>query len=188
MKHHINIVIIALRVILFAAAVMCIINLLKAYEFISTSDIDNLYSYFDTLFTPIDSATLNNRKILGVPYLANLKWIAIGFTLCYTALLIYGMLGIIQFYKCLLKIEKDQIFYHTQGNQFRKVGATVIIFAKVKYILFCFIGILSYFDISQFFKQIPMLLSLYLIGKLILIMSYMAERGEFIKEENDLTV
>ncbi|MDV6167547.1 DUF2975 domain-containing protein [Flavobacterium sp. DG1-102-2] len=188
MKHHINIVIIALRVILFAAAVMCFINLIKTYEFFFTTDIDKLYSYFDNHFTPIDAVTLNNRKLLSASHITNLKWVAIGFTLCYTALLMYGMSGIVRFYKCLLKIEKNQIFYHEQGAQFRKVGATVIIFAKVKYVLFCFAGILSYFDISQFFKQIPMLLSLYLIGKLILIMSYMAERGEFIKEENDLTV
>lgn len=188
MKHHINIVIIALRVVLFAVALMCIYNLFRSYGFFMNEDINELYNYFSDYFNPIDEVGINSRKLLGASYIFDLKWLAIGFTISYTALLIYGMAAIVKFYKCLLRIEKGQMFYYEQGTEFRKVGGNIIIFAKVKYVLFCLVGILSYFDITQFFKQIPQLLLLYLVGKLILIMSYMAEKGEFIKEENELTI
>lgn len=188
MKHHLNIIIIALRVILFAAAIMCIINLIQAFGFIQTNDPIAVNDFFLNYFTAPKLITPNDVEQLGARYFFNVKWLAIGFTITYTALIVYGMTGIIRLYKCLLKIEKGQMFYNEQGVQFRKVGATIIIFAKLKYVLFCFTGIMSYLDISTFFKQIPAFLTLYLIGKLILIMSYITEKGEFIQEENELTI
>lgn len=188
MKHHLNVVIIALRVILFAAGIMCIFNLVMAYGFIVNNDTDTIYGYFREYFSPLNQTVVGNIDKLGAAYFAPIQYLAIGFTLSYTALLIYGMAAIVRFYKCLLKIEKGQMFYYEQGIGFRRVGGSIIIFAKVKYCLFCLVGILSYLDISQFFRQIPQLLLLYLVGKLILIMSYMAEKGEFIKEENELTI
>jgi len=188
MKHHLNIVIIALRVILFAAAILCLFNLVMTYEFITDNNTDAIYSYFREYFSPLNQTVVGNIDKLGAAYFGPILWLGVGFTLSYTALLIYGMTVIVRFYKCLLKIEKGQMFYYEQGAEFRKVGGRIIIFAKVKYVLFCLVGILSYFDITQFFRQIPQLLLLYLVGKLILIMSYMAEKGEFIKEENELTI
>lgn len=188
MKHHLNVVIIALRVILFAAGIMCIFNLVMTYGFIADNDTDAIYSYFREYFSPLDQAVVGNIDKLGAAYFAPIQYLAIGFTLSYTALLIYGMAAIVRFYKCLLKIEKGQMFYNEQGIQFRKAGATIIIFAKLKYLLFCLVGILSYLDIITFFREIPEFLAIYLIGKFILIMSHMAETGEFIKEENELTI
>ena len=188
MKHHINIIIIALRVILFVAGVMCIFNLVQTYGFLQNDDQKSINDFFLNYFTQIDKVSINKRELLGASYFFNIKWLAIGFLVAYTALLLYGMTGIVRLYKCFLKIEKGEMFYNEQGIEFRKVGATIIIFAKVKYVLFCFTGIMSYLDITAFFKQIPALLTFYLIGKLILIMSYMAEKGEFIKEENELTI
>ena len=188
MKHHINIVIIALRVILFASGLMCVYNLVRAFGFIMDDNTKEIYDYFHIYFTPLTPSVTKSINALGNTYFPNIQWLAIGFPIAYTALIIYGMSGIVRLYKCLLKIEKGQIFYTEQGVQFRKVGGTIIIFAKIKYLLFCFTGIIVYFDVSTFAKQLPELLTLYLIGKLILIMSYMAEKGEFIKEENDLTV
>jgi len=188
MKHHLNVVIIALRVILFAAGIMCIFNLVMTYGFMADNDADAIYSYFREYFSPLNQTVVGNIDKLGAAYFAPIQYLAIGFTLSYTALLIYGMAAIIRLYKCLLKIEKGQMFYNEQGTQLKKVGATVIIFAKVKYLLFCFTGVMSFLDISTFVKQIPELLAVYLIGKFILIMSHMAETGEFIKEENELTI
>ncbi|RWX00220.1 hypothetical protein [Flavobacterium cerinum] len=187
MKHHLNIIIIALRVVLFVAAIMCVFNLIQAYGFIQTDDPVAINEFFLNYFTA-PKLSLGSLEQLGARYFFNIKWLAIGFTITYTALLVYGITGIIRLYKCLLKIEKGQMFYNEQGAQFRKVGATVIIFAKLKYVLFCFTGILSYLDISTFFKQLPAFLTLYLVGKLIFIMSYITEKGEFIQEENELTI
>ena len=192
MKHHLNVIIIALRVVLFVAAIMCIYNLIRAFGLIQNDDPIVTNEFFQDYFTaPVlipGEISLNDMEHLGARYFFNVKWLAVGFMIAYAALLFYGMTGVIRLYKCLLKIEKGQMFYNEQSIQFRKVGITVIIFAKLKYLLFCFTGIMSYLDISTFFKQIPAFLILYLIGKLIFIMSYMAEKGEFIKEENELTI
>jgi hypothetical protein len=187
-RHHINVVIIALRVILFAAAVVCLYNLFRAFGFIEENDSAVINEFLLNYFTPIVKTYPKDMQLLGARSFFNIKWLAIGFMIAYTALIIYGMNGIVRLYKCLLRIEKGQLFYNEQGEQLRKVGATVIIFAKIKYVLFCFVGIMSFLDISTFIKQLPELLAVYLIGKLILIMSYIAEKGEFIKEENELTI
>lgn len=80
------------------------------------------------------------------------------------------------------------MFYHTQGDELRKAGAAVIIFAKSKYLLLVTMGTMVYVDLAIFFTEIPAFLALYLSGKFILLMSYMAEKGEYIKEEVDLTI
>lgn len=188
MKHHLNVIIIALRVVLFAAAVVSIYNMIRAFGFIEEGNPIEVNKFFLDYFTPLEKIEFNDIEWLGARYFFDIKWLAIGFMLAYTALLVYGISGIIRLYKCLLKIEKGQMFYSEQGIQLKKVGATLIIFAKLKYLLFCLVGILSYLDIFTFFRQIPELLAIYLIGKFILIMSHMAETGEFIKEENELTI
>ena len=186
--HHINVVIIALRIILFAAALVCIFNLIIGYAFINENDPSVINDFLLNYFSNFVKVNPTDMKSLGVRSFFDIKWLAIGFMIAYTALIIYGMSGMVRLYKCLLKIEKGQIFYNEQGNQLRKVGGTIIIFAKIKYVLFCFVGIVSFADISTFITQIPGFLALYLIGKLILIMSFIAEKGEFIQEENELTI
>lgn len=187
-RHHINVVIIALRVILFGAALICIYNLIMAFRFIEENDPTIINDFLLNYFTALGKLDSQALQSLGTRYLFDIKWLAIGFMVAYTTLIIYAMSGLVRLYKCLLKIEKGQMFYNEQSNQLRKVGATVIIFAKLKYLLFCFIGIMSFLDISTFFKQLPEFLAFYLLGKFILIMSYMAEKGEFIQEENELTI
>ena len=177
MKHHLNIIIIALRVIFAAIAINAIYNFISSVIFIQTDDPAVITEYFSNTFTPLIPRDVTISK-----------WFASAFTLLYGILLIYGITAVIRFYKCLLKIEKGNMFYEEQGTQLRKTGATIIIFAKLQYLLFCTMGGMFYFDLTQFFKQLPEFLALYLIGKLILLYSYMAEKGEFIREENDLTV
>jgi|GEM_PF-1937030 len=188
MKHHLNVIIIALRVVLFAATVVCVYNLVRAFGFIQNTNSIEVNKFLMDYFTPLEKINLNDIDWLAARYFFDIKWLAVGFMLAYTAVLIFGMSGIIRLYKCLLKIEKGQMFYNEQGIQFKKAGATIIIFAKLKYLLFCLVGILSYLDIITFFREIPEFLAIYLIGKFILIMSHMAEKGEFIKEENELTI
>ena len=188
-KHHINVITIVLLMAVLAIAIICIDFIIAAINIIQSSDVmvvnEFLLNYFSLLDDDID---LSNNNWLGIRYFFDIKWFAIGFIIAYLALFIYLMKGTVRLYKCLLKIRKDELFYNEQGEEFRKVGATIIIFAKLKYILFCFTGIMSFGDITVFIKEIPAFLILYLFGKFILIMSYITERGELIKEENELTI
>ncbi|MDV6167548.1 DUF2975 domain-containing protein [Flavobacterium sp. DG1-102-2] len=178
MKHHLNIIILALRAAITFATGMVLYYFGTAYRLITQNDPALLKGIFANYFTPLYHNTIDGNRI----------WLGTAFCIAYGLLLIYIIIGITCFYRCLLRIEKGKMFYHTQGNQFRRAGSTFIIFAKVKYVLFVATGTLLYFDVKIFFTEIPAFLALYLIGKLILVMSHMAEKGEFIKEENELTI
>lgn len=174
--HHINVIIIALRVVIFVSATMALFNFRMAYKFISEQNPKHIKNYFTEFFS-LDSQ-LNHNNI----------WLASTFAILFGLLLTYLIYGAVWFYKCLLRIEKGKMFYSTQGEDFKKAGAAIIIFAKLKYLLVCAMGLVVYFELDVLFTQLLPFLGIYLIGKLILLMSYMAEKGEFIKEENELTI
>ncbi len=174
--HHINIIIIALRVLVAVVSAMVIFNIAGGIILLIQNDPEAARDFVNETFT-VPSYRIREDV-----------WFASAFSILYGMLLIYLIYGIIRFYKCLLKIEKGKMFYNEQGEDFRKAGSAVIIFAKAKYLLFCIIGVIVYFDIPVFFKQMLPFLGVYLIGKLLLLMSYIAEKGEFIQEENELTI
>jgi len=174
MKHHLNIMITALRITMFAASVIAIVNLIVAISLAFFEDASLTKNYFDS-----DFITKTNHNSL---------WLSLVFLTLYSSLLLYAVFGLAKFYNCLIKIKKGHLFYHTQGLEFKKAGAAIILFAKFKYVLFCVMGIIAYYDISVLFKRIPELLSVYMIGKLVLLLSHLAEKGEFIKKENELTI
>lgn len=178
MKHHINIIILALRFAIAAAGFMALFQLGAAFVFLTQNEPDTVKDFFGDYFTPLAS---------NMPYRNN-EWFGGAFCIIYAGLLIYAIIGTIRFYKCLLRIEKGKMFYSTQGHEFCKAGAAIIIFAKCRYLLFCTMGSTVYFDLTIFFRELPSFLAIYLVGKLILLMSYMAEKGEFIQEENELTI
>ncbi|MFD2601517.1 hypothetical protein [Flavobacterium suzhouense] len=177
MKHHLNIIILALRAVITFAAGMILYYIGYAYLFISNDETALIKDFFYDYFTPITSA---------VPDVNN-KWFAIAFCVVYSALLVYAIVGVTRLCNCLISIRKGKMFYHTQGNEFRRAGSTFIIFAKSRYILFCTTAVL-YFDVTIFFRQLPSFLLLYLLGKLILLLAHITEKGEFIQEENELTI
>lgn len=177
MKHHLNIIILALRFLIAATAIMALYQLWMAVLFITQNDPELVKDFFSDYFTAIAK---------NMPYRNN-EWFGSTFCVIYSGLLIYVTLGIIRLYKCLNKIRKGQLFYSTQGNELRKAGGTVIIFAKAQYLLFCTMAVL-YFDLTIFFRELPEFLAVYLLGKFILLLSHMAEKGEYIQQENELTI
>ncbi|AWH84627.1 hypothetical protein HYN59_05615 [Flavobacterium album] len=134
--------------------------------------------FFSDYFTPLAKNT---------PYRNN-EWFGSAFCIIYAALLIYCVTGLRSFYKSLNRIKIGGMFEPGQDEAFRKAAATIIIFAKSKYLLFCTMGSMLYFDLTIFFREIPSFLAVYLIGKFIYLVSGMAERGAFIQEENQLTI
>lgn len=188
MKHHLNVIITALIAVLLSGTIICIYNLYITIQFLAAANpLEIIKDHFEQYLTLTDIVSTNNFKYNGPGLLAG-RWMASAFTVLYVSLLIYGMAAILRLYNCLRNIEKGIVFYTDQGLELKKAANGIIIFGKCKYLLFCLMGILAFFDISTFFRRLPELLAVYLIGKFILIMSHIAERGEFIKEENDLTV
>ncbi|PZR23835.1 MAG: hypothetical protein DI539_02350 [Flavobacterium psychrophilum] len=177
MKHHLNIIILALRAAITIAAGMILYYMGYAYRLVTNNDPALIKDFFSDYFTPLTSA---------VPDVSN-KWFAVAFCIIYSGLLVYAIIGAARFCNCLLSIKKGEMFYHNQGVAFRKAGSTFIIFAKSRYILFCTTAVL-YFDITIFIRQLPSFLLLYLLGKLILLLAHITQKGEFIKEENELTI
>ncbi len=177
MKRDLTIIYLALRAAIIIMAVWAIIHLNTAYNILNynspTVVKDSLSEYFTTI----------EWKIY-----ANGKWQAAAFCVAYALLIVYLIYGIIRFYRCITKIENGKMFYTKQGEEFRKAGIAIIGFAKLKYFLFCGFGMLYFFDSGILFRQLPSFLAIYLLGKLILLMSYMTQKGEFVKQENELTI
>lgn len=177
MKHHLTVLIIAIRVIIAVGAIMAVFSFFKSATFLLSDDHTAIREYFSSYFTPFTSLSYHNTK-----------WLAGCFTILYGILLMYGVMGATRIYYSLLNIKNGGVFYQDQANEFKKAGANIIIFAKVKYLLFCTMGVLAYFDLTVFITQVPSFITIYLIGKLFLVINYVIQKGEIIKEENDLTI
>ena len=178
MRHHINIITLAVRAAIVIASCMAFIQLIMAILFHFEDGSLLVKDFFSDYFTPLAKST---------PY-SNNEWYGSAFCIIYAMLLIYCVSGLVRFYKSLNLINKGEIFGEGQVVAFRKTASTVIIFAKSKYLLFCTMGSLLYFDLTIFFREIPSFLAVYLIGKFMYLMSGMAEKGTFIQEENELTI
>lgn len=174
MKHHLNVLIIALRVIIFALGVMVGWEVLALIGIIQEGSVA-ADEYFEDLFTPMRFGY-------------NPLWMGIVFIVLNIGLIAYLIWSMVRLYRCFLKFEKGNVFYTKQAAEFRAIGAGIIIFAKSRYLLFCTMGAVVYFDLSVFYKQLIPFLAIYLIGKIFLVLSYVSETGEVLKEEHDLTV
>ncbi|MGQ2983463.1 hypothetical protein [Flavobacterium sp.] len=178
MRHHINIIALAVRIAITVASCMAAFYLAMVVFFHLEDGHLLVKEFFSDHFTPITS---------GVTYHNN-EWFGSAFCIIYAVLLIYCVTGLQRFHKGLKRIKKGGMFEPGQDESFRKAAATVVIFAKSKYLLFCTMGSLLYFDLTIFFREIPSFLAVYLIGKFIYLISGMAEKGTFIQEENQLTI
>lgn len=174
--HHINVIITALRILITVTVIIAVINVGMGI-FVLIKDDHGIARAFLAQTFKLPDFTINEE--VGV---------AATFGILYGALLFYLIYGIKRFYSCLVKIKAGKMFYNYQGEDFRKAGEAIIIFAKAKYVLYCCIGPVVFFNIAVFFTQILPFLVVYLAGKLLNIMAYMAEKGEFIQEENELTI
>ena len=173
-KHHLNVLIISLRVILFCLGLYAMYHFVLLAGFISKGGLDFAIDYTSELFKPLRKADTVVFPII--------------FVILHIALIVYLIITLVRLYKSFLYFEKERVFYQKQGEDLRKIGAGIIIFAKGRYLLFCTMGVVIYFDLTVFFTQLIPLLGLYLVGKIFLVLAYISEKGEVIKEENELTI
>lgn len=178
MKRDLTIIYLALRAAIIITTVWAIIHITTAKNIISYDDPNVVKDALSEYFSPTE----------GWAVYASDKTEAAAFCIVYALLIVYLIYGIIRFYRCITKIENGKMFYTTQGEEFRKAANNIIGFAKLKYLLFCGVGMLYFFDLEILFRQLPSFIAIYLLGKLILLMSYMTQTGEFVKQENELTI
>lgn len=174
MKYHLNILMIALRIIIFALLLMILYNSVAGLGIVTVQSKESMDAYFDMfqILRPHGNTPLYSGIFIGT----------------YVGLLIYLLIITIKLYKTFSRFEGGHMFYARQGAELRQIGGGIIIFAKSRYLIFCIMGAIVFGDIFVFFKQVPIFLALYLIGKIFLVMSYVSVEGESLKEENDLTV
>jgi len=173
MKHNLTVILLALRAAVIVIAGMCIFHLFCLYTslvYIDDSAISPISSYF--------------RPLTGIADL----WAEPLFLGLYALLLGYLVYTLVNLYKSFTNLQKENIFYPKQAREFKRAGGGIIIFAKCKYLLFCSFGALPFHDIGIFLKEIAPFLVVYLLGKFVLVLYYLAEKGEYLREENDLTV
>ncbi|KOS07286.1 hypothetical protein AM493_15500 [Flavobacterium akiainvivens] len=106
----------------------------------------------------------------------------------YGLLLIYLTRVLITLRKCFARLKKGDIFYEEQAREFRRAGGGIIIFAKCRYLLMCAFGAICFKALQLFVTEIPVFLLFYFVGKLVLVLYHMAEKGAFLREENELTI
>lgn len=177
MKHHLNIILIALRLIIVVVACMAGFYLISCGA--SFLYPDAALSFSNMSFTPINS---------GLKYTAYEAQFIPWFLGCYGLLLVYFTRVLITLRKCFVRLKKGDIFYEEQAAQFRRAGGGIIIFAKCRYLLMCAFGAIFFKALQLFVTEIPVFLFIYLMGKLVLVLHHMAEKGAFLREENELTI
>lgn len=172
MKHHLTIILLALRAGIIIVAGMAVIYAYSAYSYTITPD-DTLFglSYFKIKPNAL-------RPLWGAPL----------FLALYSLLLGYLTYVLAKLYKSFSNLQKGNVFYEKQSAQFKSSGSGIIIFAKCKYLLFCAFGAIFFSNISIFIAEALPFITMYLIGKFILVLYYMAEKGEYLREENELTI
>ncbi|KGO91137.1 DUF2975 domain-containing protein [Flavobacterium subsaxonicum] len=175
MKYHLNIILLALR-----AAIVLVFGMVAFYAL-------NIY---DSILNP-------NAETVVDSYLPQFKipqfiippaWGTPVFLSLYLLLLIYLIFKLLELHKSLANLKNGHVFYERQSAEFKSAGSGIIIFAKCQYLLFCTLGTLVYANIAIFLTELPWFFALYLIGKFVLLLHYMAQKGEFLREENELTV
>jgi hypothetical protein len=177
MKHHINIILLAIRVMIICISVMALYNFLNAY--VSAAYTDEAVSLISKKFTPFTAQVKPTvLDIAPLPY----------YFVCYALLLCYLVYVLVQLNRSFNRLEKGNIFYEKQATEFKRAGAGLIIFAKCNYLIYCGFGALCFRSLQSFMTEIPQFLLIYLAGKLVLVLYYLAEKGTFLKEEAELTI
>lgn len=174
MKHHLYVLLIALRVLVVVVAFAAIGQFLYAYSsFTDVKEADRLTRSSFNVVAPL--SPVHHEY---VPY----YFIGYGLLLCY---LTYAL---VMLYRSFSRLHSGEVFYDQQATQLKRAGAGIIIFAKCFYLLHCAFGAICFRDITSFISQVPFFLGLYLGGKVILVLYYMAEKGTVLREETDLTI
>lgn len=83
---------------------------------------------------------------------------------------------------------KERMFHNKQADELKRIAATVIAFAKLKFILIMLCGVFFLMAPFNVLGFIPVYLCLYLLGKILLVFSFFLKNGQVIKQENEMTI
>jgi len=177
MKHHLNIILLALRVLIICMGISALYNFFSAYVNAVHKDeaMAIIAEKFHLSAPPGKPAPYSTAPL---PY----YFICCGILLCY---LVYVL---VQLNRSFNRLKKGNIFYEKQAIEFKRAGGGLIIFAKCNYFINCGFGAVFFMSVHGFLTEIPQFLFIYLAGKLVLVLYYLAEKGTFLKEEADLTI
>ena len=174
MKHHLTILIIVVRLAIGAALLTALTSFTISGILIFKGDHVFVQKVVKHLFMP--DAIPESLIPMSI------------FMFLYGILVIYGALGATRIFYCLLNIKNAGIFYENQAEEFERAGKNLIWFAILDYVLWCITNIVLFSDYTIFISGIPEFLGIYLIGESLLAVNYIFQKGEVIKQENDLTV
>lgn len=174
MKHHLNIILLAIRVMIIVIIGMALFQLFQAYSSYLHPELFD--SFAKEKFSTVGKEA--SIHLYALPY----------FFILYAVLLGYLVYVLVTLYRSFNRLQKGEIFYDKQAAEFKRAGGGIIIFAKCKYLLVCIFGVYFFRGLFIFITEIPMFLVVYLLGKLVLALHYLAEKGTFLKEETDLTI
>ena len=90
--------------------------------------------------------------------------------------------------KLISETSEENLFYQHQAIEIRKISSAIIVYAKIKFLLILCVGaffLMAPFNVLGF---IPSFLILYILGKILILFSKIVEKGELIKQENELTI
>lgn len=110
------------------------------------------------------------------------------FLIGYAAVMTYLFVSVNNLRLTFSDIAKKGTFSHGTSDRLYKAGIAIIRFAFLKYALFGIFGALCLSDIFSLFSEFVPLIVFSLCGKFILIIAGMAEQGEILLEETELTI
>ncbi len=177
MKRNIKIINTVLHICIICLAAYTLYIAASLFITIKVNDFGESESLIKEFF-PSNHGFVNERKIPGL----------IIFLAVYSCLLIYLLRVIYIFKKTLRSIIVNEAFQENQSDGFRKVASGIIIFAKLRYLLFVSVGPIFFMDILVFFTEIIPYITLYILGKFLHVIADMTKKGEILLEENELTV
>lgn len=173
MKRNITIITTALLLVLIPLSIyiaLCFIAGLGGL----TNEVSRFTKYIiDDFFNPLEEADGTYLSL---------------FLIAYSVLMAYLFVTVNNLRFALKSIAKEGVFEDNQAAKLHRAGSGLIIFAKLKYLLFCAFGSLAMWDVVIFFRQLLPFLALYITGKFILVIADMAQRGEMLLEETELTI
>lgn len=175
MKHHLNIILLAVR-----ASIVIVFGMIAFY----------IFNIYESIMDP-DAETVIDSYLpqFKIPqFVIPPTWGTPVFLSLYILLLVYLIFKLVALHKSFTNLKNGNVFYDRQSTEFKSAGGGIIIFAKCQYLLFCTMGTLVYANLLVFFTELTWFFALYLIGKFILLLHYMAQKGEFLREENELTI
>nr|WP_322625049.1 DUF2975 domain-containing protein [uncultured Flavobacterium sp.] len=173
MKRNITIITTALLLVLIPLSIyiaLCFIAGLGGL----TNEVSRFSKYLITeFFTP-------KREVDGISLSL--------FLIAYSALIACLFVYVNSLRLTLKDIAKKGAFEDNNANKLRASGRGLVRFAWSKYLLFSLFGPIAVWDIGVLFYQLLPFLALYTIGKFILVIADMTQRGEMLLEETELTI